>query len=255
MRNLTLLPWVGLLLWYASPTQAQMAQTQALLSAEQMPFFEGCADTTFLSEQKRRCSNQSLVHFIKDNLIYPETAKSAGIEGTVIVKFIVDEFGYLSSPQIVKNIGGGCGEAAVNVLHRMPKWEPAMDNGGYVKVELTLPIHFSLANETINISENYKLAWGNIHANQVTKAQLIQNLKETLYVRDELGNDLLIDELVFSFSKKNKQLVAKSRGEINKELSKIIEKAKKGGELNIRASVQDNGHFFYVGKTFVVVEN
>lgn len=253
MRNLTLLPSIGLLLLYSFPLMAQMAQTQPLLNAEQMPFFPGCTDT--IVQQKRLCSNQTLIHFITDNLIYPETAKGFGIEGTVLVKFVLNESGYLTKSEIVNDIGGGCGEAALNVLSRMPQWEPAMDNGTSVKVELTLPIHFSLANETPNISENYHLAWGNIHANKVTKAQLVQNLKEILYVRDELGNHLLIDELVFSFSKKNKEIAAKSRGEITAELSKVIEKSKKGGELNIRASVQDKGQFFYVGKTYQVVEN
>lgn len=261
MRNLTLLLGAGLSLFAGLSMNAQMAQITPLIVAEQMPYFPGCADKTLQIEEKRSCSNQILIHFIKDNMIYPETAKNDGIEGTVIVKFVVDEIGKLTDFEIVKNIGGGCGEAALDVLRRMPLWEPAIHHGTPAKVELTLPIHFSLAEATPDVSKNYHLAWGNIYQTQVTKAQLVQNVKENLYVRDELGNHLLVDELIFSFLHKSlfgkenhKEITAKSRGDINRELAKIIEKSKKGGELHIRASVQDKGQFFYVGKIFEIVE-
>lgn len=252
MRNLTLLLGAGLWLCLVAPMHAQMAQTTPLLVAEQMPYFPGCPNTDFSIDNKRQCSDETLIHFITDNMIYPETAKGYGIEGTVIVQFIVNESGQLSDYEIIRNIGGGCGEAALNVLRRMPKWEPAVDNGTFVKVALTLPIHFSLENEEANIAENYNITWGNIHQTQVTKAQLIQNLNEKLYVRDAMGNHLLIDELIFSFEKKNKVISGKSRGQVDEELIKIVEKTKKGGELHIRASVQNDGQFFYVGKSFMI---
>jgi protein TonB len=82
--------------------------------------------------------------FIAKNIVYPESAMNAGIQGTVIVQFVVDREGRISNPVVVRDIGGGCGKAAIDVILKMPKWVPGEQNGIPVSVRCTLPVRFRL---------------------------------------------------------------------------------------------------------------
>ena len=82
--------------------------------------------------------------YISSHLKYPELAKENGIEGPVIVKFIVNEDGSVSDATIVRGIGGGCDEEALRMVRSMPHWKPGNQNGTPVKIYFTLPIRFVL---------------------------------------------------------------------------------------------------------------
>ena len=58
-----------------------------------MPYFEGCEDLDNGTSEKRNCSNNRLIQYVSNVIQYPEKAKSEGIEGTVLVRFVVDENG------------------------------------------------------------------------------------------------------------------------------------------------------------------
>ncbi len=74
---------------------------------------------------------------------YPETARQAGIEGTVIVQFIVSETGSVINPKVIRGIGGGCDEAAIEAVKKVT-FEPGSQRGVPVPVQFSLPIVFRL---------------------------------------------------------------------------------------------------------------
>jgi len=80
---------------------------------------------------------------IFENLTYPETARRAGIEGRVIVQFTVDEKGNVVDPEVVRGIGGGCDEAAIDAIKAV-EWTPGTQHGEPVSTEFMLPITFRL---------------------------------------------------------------------------------------------------------------
>src|SRR5262249_43566692 len=82
--------------------------------------------------------------YLSNNLRYPEAARDAGIEGKVVIQFVVNEEGNISDAVVVRGIGGGCNEEALRVVKSMPRWKPGKNNGQPVKVKLTLPINFTL---------------------------------------------------------------------------------------------------------------
>lgn len=82
--------------------------------------------------------------YLGKNIHYPEAAREAGVEGRVILRFVVNEDGSVSDIQIVRGIGSGCDEEAKRVLASMPKWKPGKQNGRPVKVYFTLPVTFKL---------------------------------------------------------------------------------------------------------------
>ncbi len=87
---------------------------------------------------------QALYSFLAKNIKYPKTAKKNNVEGTVYVKFVVDEDGSVINPVIVRGIGAGCDEEVIRVIKKMPKWKPGEINGKKIAVYYTLPCKFSL---------------------------------------------------------------------------------------------------------------
>jgi protein TonB len=88
--------------------------------------------------------NDALLTFISSHIQYPEIAKRAGVEGKVLVQFVVEKSGEIDDIQVIKGIGAGCDEEAVRVCKMMPKWKPGRQNGKPVRVRMVIPFHFKL---------------------------------------------------------------------------------------------------------------
>ena len=86
----------------------------------------------------------SMYAYIVKNLKYPELAKEKGIEGRVFVSFIIEKDGSISNILVKRAIGGGCEEAAVEMIKNMPKWKPGKQRGKPVRFQFVLPIKFEL---------------------------------------------------------------------------------------------------------------
>lgn len=82
--------------------------------------------------------------FLSEHLHYPDTARKKGIEGRVIVRFIVSKTGSIDSVTALRGIGYGCDEEAVRVISLMPPWKPGKNEGKAVSVYYTQPIRFQL---------------------------------------------------------------------------------------------------------------
>ena len=83
---------------------------------------------------------------IQKNLVYPENARKAGIEGRVTVYAEVDENGNVVRTKVVTSLGpNGCDEAAINALKSV-KWYPAKQRDKNVKVWIAVPVDFRLDN-------------------------------------------------------------------------------------------------------------
>ena len=98
--------------------------------AEEMPKFPG--------------GETELRKFFSQNLIYPEIAKRAGVEGKVILSFIVDKNGNIVDVKVAKSIGAGCDEEAMRVINIMPRWIPGKQNGNPVLTRINIPVVFKL---------------------------------------------------------------------------------------------------------------
>lgn len=84
--------------------------------------------------------------WIYKHMEYPEMARTAGTQGSVVLTFVVGKDGAISDIQVVKTPAGGSilGKEATRVVQTMPKWSPGEANGHPVKVRFTLPIRFAL---------------------------------------------------------------------------------------------------------------
>ena len=87
---------------------------------------------------------QAMRKFIKDNLQYPQIAKENGIQGRVILQFVVDETGQVTDPKVVRSIDPSLDAEAIRLVNSMPRWTPGMQDGKTVSVRYTVPVAFSL---------------------------------------------------------------------------------------------------------------
>lgn len=87
---------------------------------------------------------KSLLATIGKNLQYPEEAINKKIEGRVYLEFVIDEEGDLKDVKVLKGIGAGCDEAAVEALKKSADFSPGLSEGKPVKVKIIVPILFRL---------------------------------------------------------------------------------------------------------------
>jgi len=80
---------------------------------------------------------------IQEKITYPEIAKRAGVEGKVYILAFVDEEGNVTKTQVIKGIGAGCDEAALDAVKKT-KFKPGKQRGKPVKVQVSIPIVFKL---------------------------------------------------------------------------------------------------------------
>lgn len=84
----------------------------------------------------------ALMKWIKNNLNYPEKERKRGIQGRVIVKFIVEKDGSISNVKIGKGVSKTLDKEAIRLVKRMPKWKPGRNQGGPVKNHFYIPVTF-----------------------------------------------------------------------------------------------------------------
>lgn len=82
---------------------------------------------------------------LQKKITYPEMARKAGIEGRVIIQFVVTKDGKVEDPRVIRGIGGGCDKEALRVV-KQAQFVPGRQRGKPVRVQYSLPITFRLQN-------------------------------------------------------------------------------------------------------------
>lgn len=95
--------------------------------AEEMPEFPG--------------GTVEFMKYLNENVKYPEPALEAGVEGRVLLSFIVEPNGTISNVKVMKSLGSGCDEEAVRVIKNMPRWNPGKRHGTPVRVYYTVSVN------------------------------------------------------------------------------------------------------------------
>ncbi|RZK78514.1 MAG: TonB family protein [Pedobacter sp.] len=111
------------------------------VSLDKQPTFEG--------------GMEKFYEYLKENLVYPETAKAEKIQGKVFLSFIVEKDGSLTDIKVDRKLGGGTDEEAVRVLSASPKWNPGTVKKETVRVKYNIPISFALADPKENTTADF----------------------------------------------------------------------------------------------------
>ena len=99
---------------------------------EEMPMFPG--------------GMQELMKFLQKEVKYPAEAQDKGIQGRVVVQFVVNKDGSITDAKVVKSVDPLLDAESLRVVNAMPNWTPGKDKGEPVRTRFTLPVSFRLAN-------------------------------------------------------------------------------------------------------------
>lgn len=97
---------------------------------EQMPQFPG--------------GDAALFEYLSTHIKYPTIAEETGVQGRVIVTFVVERDGSITDVKVVKSVDPSLDKEASRVVAGMPKWIPGKQNGSAVRVKYTVPVTFRL---------------------------------------------------------------------------------------------------------------
>ncbi len=82
--------------------------------------------------------------YLRDNIEYPEIAQENGIQGRVIVEFVVEKNGKPSQVKVLRGVDPALDKEAIRVVKNMPAWKPGKQQGKPVRQRFTLPVVFRL---------------------------------------------------------------------------------------------------------------
>ncbi len=97
---------------------------------EQMPSFPG--------------GNEALMKFLSENVKYPVVAQENGVQGRVVVSFVVERDGSITDVKVVRSVDPSLDKEAARVVKSMPRWIPGKQNGAAVRVKYNVPVSFRL---------------------------------------------------------------------------------------------------------------
>jgi len=89
-------------------------------------------------------NGQELMNFINKNIKYPASAHENGVQGRVIVQYIVTKEGDIVEPKVIRGVDPTLDAEALRVIKMMPKWKPGKQRGKAVNVKFTVPVTFKL---------------------------------------------------------------------------------------------------------------
>ena len=87
---------------------------------------------------------EAMSSYIAKSVVYPEKAKTDGVQGKVYVQFVVEPDGSVGDVTVLRGVGGECDDEALRVVKSMPKWQPATFKGNPVRSKYVIPIYYTL---------------------------------------------------------------------------------------------------------------
>ena len=97
---------------------------------EQMPIFEG--------------GDAALLKYLRENLKYPDKTKDRGVQGRLVIGFIVEKDGSLTDVKVLRHVDVALDAEALRVVKGMPKWIPGCQDEQLVRVRYNVPVSFRL---------------------------------------------------------------------------------------------------------------
>ena len=112
------------------PPKQQVEENKVFDVVEQMPSFPG--------------GMGALMSWLSQNIKYPVIAAENGVQGRVIVQFVVEKDGSITDVKVAKSVDPSLDKEAARVVKSMPHWIPGKQNGSAVRVKYTVPVTFKL---------------------------------------------------------------------------------------------------------------
>ena len=114
----------------AQPEPKPEVENKVFDVVEQMPSFPG--------------GPSALMKYLSENVKYPVVAQENGVQGRVVVSFVVEKDGHITDVKVVRSVDPSLDKEAARVVKSMPTWIPGKQNGSAVRVKYNVPVSFRL---------------------------------------------------------------------------------------------------------------
>ena len=112
------------------PPKHVVEETKIFTVVEQMPMFPG--------------GDAALMSYLANNIHYPTVAAENGVQGRVVVGFVVERDGSITDVNVLRSVDPSLDREAMRVVKSMPRWTPGKQNGSAVRVKYQVPVAFRL---------------------------------------------------------------------------------------------------------------
>ena len=112
------------------PPKHVVEETKIFTVVEQMPMYPG--------------GDAALMGYLRDNIHYPTVAAENGVQGRVVVGFVVERDGSITDVKVLRSVDPSLDREAMRVVKSMPRWTPGKQNGSAVRVKYQVPVTFRL---------------------------------------------------------------------------------------------------------------
>jgi periplasmic protein TonB len=82
------------------------------------------------------------IKYLQRNMRYPKRALAKGVQGTVVIQFVIDKRGAVQSAEVYRSVEYSIDQEALRLIQESPLWIPAVQNGSRVKSYKRQPITF-----------------------------------------------------------------------------------------------------------------
>lgn len=113
-----------------APEPPKHEENKIFTVVEQMPMYPG--------------GDAALMQYLISNIHYPAVAAENGVQGRVVVGFVVERDGSITDVNVMRSVDPSLDREAVRVVKNMPRWTPGKQNGSAVRVKYQVPVTFRL---------------------------------------------------------------------------------------------------------------
>lgn len=139
------------LIFTCNALSAQALETErtaepSMKIVDEMPRFYSYECESILDEDKRKqCADMAMLEVVYKNITYPRQAKKDGIEGTVVISFLIDMDGMTSDFKVARSLREDLDQEALRVVRdKLVEWEPGKQKGMPVNTQFNMPVRFRL---------------------------------------------------------------------------------------------------------------
>lgn len=176
----------------AAPAMVEEVKGKEYTSVEALPTLPGGG------------GSRAIVSAIQSRLHYPTRAAQLGIEGVVMVYFMVTKTGEVRDTKIVRKIGGGCEEAVLLAVRDLPRFVPGTQQGKPVDVGMTVPVTFRMQDSKADLLDTLKRVYPLVNQmphlpESQSSTSIAQAIQRALVMPAEAANDTLVRKVFVSF--------------------------------------------------------
>jgi len=126
----------------AQGVQPDSSESVSMALVEEVPRWAGCEELS--GKEAQACTDDGVMRHVVQETRYPGKARRKGIQGQVIVRFVVERDGSVGDVEVLRSVHALLDAEAVRVVRTFPPFTPGMQRGKPVRVMYSLPLNFSL---------------------------------------------------------------------------------------------------------------